>query len=336
MANPELKTTVLSTAMKTLYERRLLSRAIPRLVHGRHAEEPMIARGYNAYEFRRYPSLPLVSTTLSEGVTPTESTYSAPTIITVTPNFYGAWIGFSDIVELESYDPILSILAGVFGEQVGVSFDTIIRDTLHAGASVMRANNKASDAALDSPSDNLSYKDLVRLMAEMEQRGAMPVEGDKYMLILHPYAYMSLLTDSTFVAMFQHEETSGDSAIRTGYVGTLLRMNVYVSGNAKVYADAGTGGDDVYAALLIGREAYGILGLSGIPKPSFPDTQSPEGSPLTGKTLKPVDLIVKPVGSSGAADPLNQRGSIGWKAAMTVTVLNNNWVVSYRHTTDVV
>jgi N4-gp56 family major capsid protein len=331
MANPELKTTVVSDAVKTMYERRLLIRALPRLVHGRWAEKPMI-RGYGTIEFRRYPQLPLVSSALSEGVTPAEQTYAQPTLITVSPTYYGSWIGFSDRVELEVYDPLLSVMSGVLGEQCGISADTIIRDTLHVGASALFANGKTANNQIAEPADKITYKDLVYMMVEMENRGAIPVNGNKYILIIHPYIYGTLMLDSTFVNMMVQEETSGDSAIRTGYVGTLLRMDIYVSSNAKVYVGAGSGTPpaDVYAALLIAKESHGILGITGVPRPADVDTASPEGSPLTGREIKPVEIIVKPVGSSGAADPLNQRGSIGWKMALTPKVLNQNWLVSYR------
>ena len=329
MANPELKSTTISDAVKTMYERRLLSRALPRLVHGNWAERPMI-RNYGTLEFRRYPQLSTVTTPLNEGVTPTEQTYTQPTLITVSPTYYGSWIGFSDVVELTAYDPILSVMSGVLGEQAGISADTIIRDTLHTGASAIFPNGGTSNADVDAVNDKISYKDLVYMMVEMESRGAIPVNGNKYILIIHPYIYGTLMLDSTFVNMMVQEEGSGDSAMRTGYVGTLLRMDIYVSSNAKVFTGAGAAGIDVYAALLIGKESHGILGLSGIPMPSNVDTQSPEGSPLTGREIKPVEVIVKPVGSSGAADPLNQRGSIGWKMALTPKVLNQSWIVSYR------
>lgn len=331
MANPELKTTIVSNAVKTMYERRLLTRALPRLVHGRWAERPMI-RGYGAIEFRKYPALSTVTTSLTEGTTPTETTYSQPTLVTVNPTYYGSWIGFSDLIDLTVYDPLLSVMSGVLGEQAGVSADTIIRESLHTGASALWANGLTANFQIQYPNDKITYKDLVYMMVEMEQRGAIPVNGNKYILILHPYIYGTLMLDPTFVNMMVQEEGSGDSAMRTGYVGTLLRMDIYVSSNAKVFAGAGSGTPpaDVYAALLIAKESHGILGMTGVPMPSDVDTQSPEGSPLTGREIKPVEIIVKPVGSSGAADPLNQRGSIGWKMTLTPHVLNSNWIISYR------
>ena len=56
--------------------------------------------------------------------------------------------------------------------------------------------------------------------------------------------------------------------------------------------EAGLGGRDVYATLVIGDNAYGTTELSG-------------GG---------LQHIVKQLGSAGTADPLNQRATVGWKA----------------------
>ena len=56
--------------------------------------------------------------------------------------------------------------------------------------------------------------------------------------------------------------------------------------------EAGAKGRNVYSTLIMGAEAYGT-------------------TELTGGGL---EHIVKPLGSAGTADPLNQRATVGWKA----------------------
>ena len=46
---------------------------------------------------------------------------------------------------------------------------------------------------------------------------------------------------------------------------------------------------------------------------------------LRGK--KAIETIVKTIGSSGANDPLNQFGSIGWKAITGCAILNEAWLI---------
>jgi len=70
-------------------------------------------------------------------------------------------------------------------------------------------------------------------------------------------------------------------------------------------------GMDVHATLVFGADAYGVVDVDG------------EGC---------LQTIVKPCGSGGAADPLDQRATVGAKvAAYTAKILNNLWIVRVEH-----
>ena len=69
----------------------------------------------------------------------------------------------------------------------------------------------------------------------------------------------------------------------------------------------GEGGRDgcaVYGCLFLGKGAYGVVDLS-------------EGT----------EVIVKPRGSSGTADPLDQRSSVGWKGIHAAAILYDEYIV---------
>lgn len=79
-----------------------------------------------------------------------------------------------------------------------------------------------------------------------------------------------------------------------------LTETVSVDANAVLYpGEAGAGGRDVYSTLILGDNAYGV-------------------TEVTGGGL---EHIFKPLGSAGAADPLNQRCTSGWKATQTAVIL---------------
>lgn len=63
----------------------------------------------------------------------------------------------------------------------------------------------------------------------------------------------------------------------------------------------GAGGVDVYSTLIYGQNAFGTVELGG-----------------NGKN---VEIIINPAGSSGAADPLAQRGTVAWKVKGFCTVI---------------
>ena len=70
----------------------------------------------------------------------------------------------------------------------------------------------------------------------------------------------------------------------------------------------GASGIPVYSTLVYGKDAFGTIELGG-----------------DGKN---VETIIKPVGSSGALDPLNQRGTIAWKVkGFCNVILQDDFIV---------
>ncbi|MDD3400931.1 MAG: N4-gp56 family major capsid protein [Eubacteriales bacterium] len=68
---------------------------------------------------------------------------------------------------------------------------------------------------------------------------------------------------------------------------------------------------DVHATLVFGADAYGIVDVDG------------KGT---------METIIKPHGSSGSLDPLNQRATVGAKVmAYTAEILNPLWIVKIEH-----
>lgn len=322
----------MSDAIKTMYEKRLQIRALPRLVHGRFGNEARLNK-VGSYELRKYGSLGLISSALTEGTTPTEQSAPSLTLTTITPLFYGSWIGHSDELEVTVFDPLISEVASILGEQAGLSADTLVRNVLTAGATKDYSGGAASRGALDAPLHNVTYSDFVKAVATLEAANALPVEGDNYVCILHPYTYATLAQDPTFVNMFVQESGNGNP-MRSGYVGSILRCNLYVTSNSRSYVDEGVGSTtDVYSMLFIARESYGTVGFAGTFPNLMVDGQGTKAlNGMTGMAVKPVTMIIKQLGSAGADDPLNQRATIGWKMSLATSVLNSAWMLDLEHT----
>lgn len=71
-------------------------------------------------------------------------------------------------------------------------------------------------------------------------------------------------------------------------------------------------GIDVHSALVFGEDAYGVIDIDG------------SGT---------METIIKPPGSGGTTDPLNQRATVGAKVeAYTAAILNGDWLVRIEHT----
>ena len=68
---------------------------------------------------------------------------------------------------------------------------------------------------------------------------------------------------------------------------------------------------DVHATLIFGADAYGVVDVAG------------SGA---------METIIKPCGSAGTTDPLDQRATVGAKvAAYAAKVLNPLWIVKIEH-----
>ena len=79
-----------------------------------------------------------------------------------------------------------------------------------------------------------------------------------------------------------------------------------------VYPPQG-GTNEVHATIIYGQDAFGMVKLGGKGKPN-------------------IQIIVKPLGSAGATDPLNQRGSIAWKVNhFACAVLQDDFIIRVEH-----
>jgi len=100
------------------------------------------------------------------------------------------------------------------------------------------------------------------------------------------------------------------SAVAGAAGAATITVNESVSGSpgssdVMYPGEAGSAGRDVYSTLVIGSDAYGVTELSG-------------GG---------LQTIVKQLGSSGTADPLDQRATTGWKATKTAEMLVETYMV---------
>jgi N4-gp56 family major capsid protein len=295
----------LAPEFKQFYDRTLLERALPELVHAQFGQRRPIPRGSGkTIEFRRFSALPVSLTPLTEGVTPTGNSLNV-TAITAAVNQFGDYVEGSDLLDLTAIDPILTETSQLLGEQSGYSVDTIVRDILNAGTNVQYANNRASRVTV-AAGDVLTVAEIRKAVRTLKKNRARPVAGQYFVAFVSPSATYDLQSDPNWT---RASEYAGSEQIYSGEVGRLYGVRFIETTETKVYAGAGAAGIDVHATLAIGANAYGIV-------------------PLDGQNL---ETFFKPVGSSGTADPLNQRWTMGWKTAFTAKILNDAFLLRIEH-----
>jgi N4-gp56 family major capsid protein len=296
----------LTPEMKTYYDKKLLSRLVPNHVFGQFGQKrPIPKGGGKTIEFRQFTSLSPATTPLTEGVTPAGNSLNV-LAKTATVAQYGDYIEISDVLDLTAIDPVLDETAELLGEQAAETLDVIIRDILAAGTNVQYAAGRADRASI-AAGDNLTVDEIRKAVRTMKRNKVKPVDGQNYVAFVEPGAVYDLQSDPKWEEAAKY---AGSKQIFTGEIGRLYGVRFIETPLAPVFSGQGAGGIDVYATIIIGKDAYGIVDVAG------------SGA---------VQNIVKPHGSAGTADPLNQRATSGWKALFTAVRLEELAILRIEH-----
>ena len=283
----------LSVENKTFYDMRLIEMAQAELVHDQFGQKrPIPKNGGKTIEFRQYASLPKALTPLTEGVTPDGSKLSA-TAIEATVAQYGNYVTLSDILDLTAIDNNVLEATKACGRQAGLTLDTITRNVLQACPNVWYAP-KGDGTAVTSRSGldatcKLTVKLVKKVAAWLKAQNAPKIDGS-YVAIIHPFAAFDLMDDKEWRYPHEYKDTSN---IYEGEIGKIGGVRFVETSEALIL----TGG--VFSTLFIADGAYGV-------------------TEITGGGL---ETIIKQLGSSGVADALDQRSSVGWKATKTAEIL---------------
>ncbi len=309
-----LNTTTLSPLCKAFYERLMLEQLVGKFWFLSFADEGRVItlkEGEYSVEFSRFTELTPATTPLTEGVTPPGQDYSA-TLITAVPSQYGDWTGFTDRVSMTSIDPTITRIVNSQKLQASKSFDIICRDTLvNTSTSRQYANGKSAREQLTA-TDILTTADIDLGVRTLERNSVPYIDdefGGSYVLMIHPDQKLDIRKDENWKKPDQY---GAGVKHYNGEVGRWNRCRIIVNSNAKKFAGAGASGVDVFASPMFGAHWFGTV--------KWVDDTGGVKVEVDGGQM--IEIFVHQLGSAGAADPLNQRGSVGWKASLVVKILN--------------
>ena len=276
----------LSAGMQTYYNRELLRTFEPNLVHLQFGDEHRMPP-HSGLVMNMRKLIPLETNTkaLSEG-DPGESVMLAETEVTVQLQQYGEYARCTDKLDLTHLDMDIMRRTKLFGDAGARSIDAVVREELAKCANVIYAGGKASRAELTA-ADKLTSRELRKAVKTLKKNHAQTF-GGYYVGIIGPDTMYDLQEDEAFVKVSQYQDKEN---IYTGEVGRLFGVRLVETTEAKIFEGAGMDGADVASVIVLGQYAYGVTSLKGA-KPR---------------------VIVKPAGSAGTADPLDQISTVGWK-----------------------
>ena len=315
MAGSNTSTTEVSAGVNNFYDRTMLIKAKPLLVHTRWAQVKDLPRGNSAViKFRRYTLLSAATTSLTEGTTPSGSQLSV-TDITSTVAQYGDFITLTDFLQITTLDPILTETAEILGQQAGNTLDQLTRDVIVAGTTVQYASTATTRATISASMKvtRSEIREAVRTLQgnEATKITSMVNPSDGFNTSPLNAAYIGIISHNTLfdlkdvTGFIPVEEYANKNDVMEGEVGAMDDVRFVMTTNAKTFSSTVT----VHATMIIASNFYGI-------------------SRISGEAMK---NIIKPLGSAGTADPLDQRSTSGWKATFVATILNENFGLRLEH-----
>lgn len=296
---------------KTYYDRTMLEWAKAQLVYAQFGQKRPIPRNSGkTVEFRRWTLFTPNKTTqaLTEGVTPSSQSLGQ-TKVEATIAQYGAYVEISDLLDLTAYDPVINDSAELLGEQLGIVVDNVTRDAMIADASTQYAGGRANANAITA-TDYLTVDEIRKAVRTLKGNKARRFSGNgrsgHFVCIVDPFATYDLQSDSLWQDVSKY---SNAEQIYAGEIGRLFGV-VFVE-TTEGYVANNSSSIPVHHSLIFGADAYGVIDVAG-----------------SGV----LQTIIKPRGSAGTADPLDQRSTVGGKVmGYTAKVLNALWIIDIQH-----
>jgi N4-gp56 family major capsid protein len=272
----------MSPTMKTFYDTALLENAREAMVFTQFGDkQPMHG---NKVEWRKFNTFAKAMTPLTEGVIPTGQTFGM-TKIEGEITQHGDFTAVSDRLELESYDDVIFGATEEMGAAEGETYDTLTRNVLVAGNSVMYASEDVTSRN-DLAKQHVLTPEIVNKAATWLKKNKAPKINGYYVALIHPSVAYDLRQSTEWKEFHKYSDTA---PIFKGEIGMLHGVRFVESNEAKIWKGDNGKSESVYATLFLGKDAFGIL--------------EPEGEGM--------EMIIKGKGQIGG--PLEQFSTIGYK-----------------------
>ena len=309
-----------SDATQSLFNTLLLRRGLPMLIHQVGVKTyPLSKRSGKTMIWRRFEELAVATTALTESMSPAGKT-KTKTDVSALIAPYGDFIEDSDFVLSTQPDPHAVENVELLGEQMGRTFDQLYRDTWAGFTNITYANGTTTATVtqiIDRNDLDRAYRALTGrnalkftpMISAGTNIGTAPIMPAFWAMCDEDVAFDLRHLDG-FVLTSEYASATG---VLEGEIGAdkngirfLATSQGYVLAGATGVTAAATdvintgGFADIYSVFVVGRDFGGGVSLEGD----------------NGR------VVTKPLGSSGSADPLDMRQTMGWKKYDARVILN--------------
>lgn len=301
-------TSVLPPAVREYYITDLLITAYPMLVHNTFGERYVLPeKSGDTVVMRRYNTLDTAVVPITDGVIPPGDQLTT-SIIKAQIQWYGNYVRITNQVEYTVEDQTLSQATRLLAQNMGQSLDEVTRDVLVStgvtvlatGGSNLLTPTEISQVSVDSIVETLlsNNADMISEIIEGTREINTTPVPDAFFGFIHTEQLTDLKKVQSFVYKANYSQYMKALPSEWGSTGNIRWLY-----SSRVFKS--TAATPVYANPVVGYQAYGTVHLG-----------SDSGN-----------FYVKPLGSAGSADPLNQFGSAGWDHPYAARILNDQFML---------
>lgn len=345
MAAPITDTDIMTKPVNVIFQQTLLrtARALCPYFAGTVPGEVSQHRGSYTASWRRIENLTPTTTPLTELNTnvsfPTRDSIT-PTISSVTAavSKFGQYIVLNEEADLVNFNGQTDDLVKKLGISAGRSLNMLQRNEAEDNLTLVRAGGAASDGAITSKITSAAIESVINTLTRQDATPFMPDSTGSqnvgtvpilpgYMGLCHPDVAYDIAKITGFTSV---EKYAGQVATMQGEFGliSVAGYSVRFVQSSDASIDTGSGGAtgstgfrgatnlDLYTTVIYGEDAIGSLGFG---------MNHVKETYRAGDKLPAVMVINKARGSAGAADPLDELSTLGWKSWHGAKVLNTNW-----------
>lgn len=288
-----------SDHIHSFLEKRFLERLTRELVLNQFGKKKSVpSGGGTVIKWNRWTNPSANTTALSDGVSPDGLSLTS-TSVSATLAQYGQFATTSDQLQLIAINDTMEDMAELLSYGAALSLDTLTRNELDANGTQKYADwgSNSSKANVESGTDKMRSDELKYVLKALRVANVPTFEDGLYRGVIHPIMEADLLSESaagTFIYQVAGQPY-GQKLAEKGEIGTAFGIKLIRSTNIR----ADSTSTNTYGNIFIGKDAFGTVDI--------------EGAGL--KT------IVKPLGSAGTEDPLDQRATVGYKMWFVPKVL---------------
>jgi N4-gp56 family major capsid protein len=282
--------------------------------------KPIPKNKANQVKFRRPVPLAVATTPLTEGSAPTSLALGYEDV-SVTLAQLGAVVEITDVVNDLAEDPVLKDAAMMCGEQAMETIETLMWGVLQGGTNVFYANGAARNAvntvitlnkqrAITRQLKGNRGKKITQMLSSSVKFNTVAVAP-----AFIGFAHTDLESDIRGLTGFTPTEQYGSMEALPYEIGKVEDVRYILTPVLSSIANAGgakgsmvsTGGTsaDVYPVVYCAKDSYGSVSLKGS------DAMTP---------------YIRNPGQIDSADPLGQKGTVGWKTYHKSFIANQSWL----------